>query len=49
MASQSLHFVMFDTGASLALTGQKQDCITNTHEEVQSLKLGGMAARVTIK
>ena len=49
MASQALHPVIFDTGASLAITGQKQDFITNTYEEVQSLKLGGMAAGATIE
>ena len=40
--------VIFDTGASLAITGDKQDFLPNTFKEVTSLKLGGMAAGAPI-
>ena len=49
MASWALHPVIFDTGASLAITEHKQDFIANTYEEVHSLKLGGIAAGATIE
>ena len=48
MALQPLYPVIFDTGASLAITGNKQDFLPNTYKEVHSLKLGGMAAGATI-
>ena len=48
MALQPLYPVIFDTGASLAFTGNKQDFLPNTYKEVHSLKLGGMAAGATI-
>ena len=41
--------MIFDTGASLAITGHKQDFIVNTYEEVHSLKLGDMAAGASIE
>ena len=40
--------IIFDTGASLAITGDKQDFLPNTFKEVAPLKLGGMAARALI-
>ena len=40
--------IIFDTGASLAITGDKQDFLPNTFKEVTSLKLGGMAAGALI-
>ena len=47
-ASHHLQPVIFDTGASLAITGQRSDFLPNTYQEVHSLKLGGMAAGAEI-
>ena len=43
MAMNNYHPIIIDTGASLAITGNKQDVIPNTYQEVTSLKLGVMA------
>ena len=48
MAMNNYHPIIIDTGASLAITGNKQDFIPNTYQEVTSLKLGGMEARAKI-
>ena len=40
--------VIFDTGASLAITGDEQDFLPDTLTEVTSLKPGGMAAGAPI-
>ena len=40
--------IIFDTGASLAITGDKEDFLPDTFKEVTSLKLGGMAAGALI-
>ena len=48
MALQKLRPVIFDTGASLAITGDKEDFIKDTYHEVTSMKLGGMASGATI-
>ena len=47
-AIHNLQPVFFDTGASLAITGDKSDFLPNTYREVHSLKLDGMAAGATI-
>ena len=47
-AIHNLQPVIFDTGASHAITGDKSDFLPNTYREVHSLKLGGMAAGATI-
>ena len=41
--------IIIDTGASLAITGNKMDFLTNTYYEVNALKLGGMAAGARIE
>ena len=48
MASHKLQPIIFDTGASLAITGDKQDFLPSTYHEVTTLKLGGMAAGASI-
>ena len=48
IVSHNLQPVIFDTGASLAITGQRSDFLPNTYQEVHSLKLGGMAAGAAI-
>ena len=37
-----------DSGASLAITGDRQDFLPDTYQEVKSLKLGGMAGGTAI-
>ena len=41
--------IIIDTGASLAITGNKMDFLPNTYLEVNALKLGGMAAGAKIE
>ena len=48
MAINNYHPIIIGTGASLAITGNKQDFIPNIYQEVTSLKLGGMAAGAKI-
>ena len=48
LALQNQHAVIMDTGASLAITGDKNDFLPNTYKEITSLKLGGMAAGTSI-
>ena len=48
MAIINYHPIIIGTGASLAITGNKQDFIPNIYQEVTSLKLGGMAAGAKI-
>ena len=40
--------IIMDTGASLAITGSKQDFVPDSYQEVTSLKFGGMAAGANI-
>ncbi len=40
--------VIFDTGASLSITGDKEDFITDSFKETEQLKLGGMASGASI-
>ena len=48
MIGYTLQPIFFDTGASLAITGNQQDFMTYTYKEVKSLNLGGMAADASI-
>ena len=48
LANNAFVPIIFDTGASLVITGDKQDFLPNTFKEVTSLKLGGMAAGALI-
>ena len=41
--------VILDTGASLAITGNKHDFLPNTYQELHDLKLGGMASGTKIE
>ena len=41
--------IIIDTGASLAITGNKMDFLPNTYYEVNALKLGEMAAETRIE
>ena len=43
-----LHPVIFDTGASLAITGCQSDFLPNTYKPITSLKLGGMASGAAV-
>jgi len=40
--------IIFDTGASLAITGDRNDFLPDTYEEVTTLRLGGMASGAPI-
>ena len=46
--SRPVNPVIFDTGASLAITGHQQDFLPNSFKATQQLKLGGMASGVSI-
>jgi len=46
--SKPVYPVIFDTGASLAITGSEQDFLPDSFKENHSLKLGGMASRACI-
>ena len=47
-AGTHLSPIIFDTGASLAITGERNDFLPQTFREVTTLKLGGMAAGAPI-
>lgn len=49
VAMQNQQPIIMDTGASLAITGNKQDFLPDTYQEVTSLALGGMAAGAKIE
>ena len=44
LSIQDNQLIIIDTGASLAITGNKMDFLPNTYYEVNALKLGGMVA-----
>ena len=48
MATQLVHPVIFDTGASLAITGCQEDFLPHSYKPITTLKLGGMAAGAAI-
>ena len=48
LLTSPLQPVIFDTGASLAITGDKEDFLSDSFKETSHLKLGGMASGASI-
>ena len=48
LLANPLYPVIFDTGASLSITGDKEDFLLDSFKETSQLKLGGMASGASI-